>query len=380
MIRDEARAVSELIGGIYDAALDRALWPSVLEKTCAFVRGATSAIIAQDPVANAGQMYYSWGGNPDDERVYLEKYVRLNPAVFATMRRSKVGEVVSTATVMPLDEFYASTFYREWAAPLGYCDSVWALLERTTTAMAAISVLRHERDGLVDDDTRRRMELLVPHFFRAVSIGKVIDLHKIEAAALAGALDGISVAVLLVDIDGRVTYANATGEVMLETGKVLRRANGRMRAPDGNADRVLRGVIAAMPAGDAKESVNGAAVPLKASNGEQFVAHVLPLTSGLRRQVGAKYAAVAAVFVRKAGLDLPDPVDALAESYKLTPAELRVVMAVVNLGGVPEIAPVLGMSEATVRTHLRHVFDKTGANRQADLVKLVAAYMSPLAG
>jgi DNA-binding CsgD family transcriptional regulator len=33
-----------------------------------------------------------------------------------------------------------------------------------------------------------------------------------------------------------------------------------------------------------------------------------------------------------------------------------------------------------VRTHLRHVFEKTGTNRQADLVKLVAAYMSPLAG
>jgi hypothetical protein len=30
--------------------------------------------------------------------------------------------------------------------------------------------------------------------------------------------------------------------------------------------------------------------------------------------------------------------------------------------------------------HLRHVFEKTETNREADLVKLVAAYMSPLAG
>lgn len=110
--------LSLLIGDIYDAALDRALWPSVLEKTCGFIGGAISAIAAMDPVADAGQMYYSWGGNPEDERVYLQKYVRLNPAVFATMCRSKVGEVVSTGTVMPLDEFYASTFYREWAGPL----------------------------------------------------------------------------------------------------------------------------------------------------------------------------------------------------------------------------------------------------------------------
>jgi hypothetical protein len=32
-----------------------------------------------------------------------------------------------------------------------------------------------------------------------------------------------------------------------------------------------------------------------------------------------------------------------------------------------------------VKTHLQHVFEKTDTNRQADLVKLVAGYMSPLA-
>ena len=46
---------------------------------------------------------------------------------------------------------------------------------------------------------------------------------------------------------------------------------------------------------------------------------------------------------------------------------------------MPEVAPALGISETTVKTHLQHVFDKTGINRQADLVKLVAGYMSPLA-
>ena len=37
-------------------------------------------------------------------------------------------------------------------------------------------VFRHERDGLVNDETRRRMHLIVPHMRRAVLIGRVIDL------------------------------------------------------------------------------------------------------------------------------------------------------------------------------------------------------------
>jgi DNA-binding CsgD family transcriptional regulator len=64
--------------------------------------------------------------------------------------------------------------------------------------------------------------------------------------------------------------------------------------------------------------------------------------------------------------------------YRLTPAELRVLMALVQTAGVPDVAPVLGLAETTVRTHLRHLFEKTGATRQADLVKIVAGFANPL--
>jgi len=37
------------------------------------------------------------------------------------------------------------------------------------------------------------------------------------------------------------------------------------------------------------------------------------------------------------------------------------------------IATTLGIAPSTVKTHLRRVFDKTGANRQVDLVKLATS-------
>jgi len=102
------------------------------------------------------------------------------------------------------------------------------------------------------------------------------------------------------------------------------------------------------------------------------------LTSGTRLQAGAAYAAVAAVFVREASLDLASPIEAIAELFKLTASESRVLMAIVNIGGVPDVAPVLCISETTVKTHLQRIFDKTGTHRQPDLVKLVAGFTNPL--
>ena len=50
------------------------------------------------------------------------------------------------------------------------------------------------------------------------------------------------------------------------------------------------------------------------------------------------------MFVRKAALGSPD---VIAETYKLTPTELRVLHAIVEVGGVPETAEALGVAETT---------------------------------
>ena len=109
-----------------------------------------------------------------------------------------------------------------------------------------------------------------------------------------------------------------------------------------------------------------------------FVTHVLPLRSGARRQAGVPYSAVAAVFVQRAGRPITLPFEMLARQYQLTPGELRVLIAMIDAGGVPDIAAALKLSQATVRTHLRHVFEKTGVRRQADLVKLITSYPAPI--
>jgi DNA-binding CsgD family transcriptional regulator len=371
---DEAEQVSRLVGEIYDAALDQALWPSVLEKTCEFVQGQCAGLVGEDFLKGAGQFYFSWGLDPEYERLYLDKYIKLNTAGMIALCSTKPGDVFSTELLMPYDEFLASRLYLEWAKPQGFCDIVAALLEKSTTSFTNLGIVRHERQGIADEATRRRMALLVPHFQRSANIGKVIALPKLEAAALADTLDALPTALFLVAADAQIVHANASGQAMLADGFVLQRLDGRLAPANPETARSLHDIFSAAEQGDAGVGARGAAILLSATSDAQFVAHVLPLTSGTRRHVGASYACVAAVFVRKIGPDLPHPVAAFAEHYRLTPAELRVTMGIMNVGGVREVAPVLGISATTARTHLQHVFEKTGTNRQADLVKLVAGF------
>ena len=109
----------------------------------------------------------------------------------------------------------------------------------------------------------------------------------------------------LVDADGRLIHANAAGSHSRRRRFLLpRRAAGRPRCA-GRPD--LAGRLAAAGQGDAALGAKGIAVPLIGKDGERYVAHALPLTSGARRRAGVIYTAAAALFVRKAALGFLRP-------------------------------------------------------------------------
>ena len=106
--------------------------------------------------------------------------------------------------------------------------------------------------------------------------------------------------------------------------------------------------------------------------------HVLPLTSGDRRKTVSGSPTVAALFVQRVAIEARSAPKVIARRYSLTPMELRVLLSIVDVGGVPESAEALGVAQTTVKWHLGHLYQKTGTSRQADLVKLVAGFSSPL--
>jgi DNA-binding CsgD family transcriptional regulator len=194
-----------------------------------------------------------------------------------------------------------------------------------------------------------------------------------DAAPLADALDGLCAGLFVVDTAGRLIHANAAGRAMLRERLVLRAAEGHLVACENRAAAALREGLAR--AADSRQGPT--ALPLSAGDDGPFVAHVLPLVSGARPGSGS---ALVAVLVHKAAIDTHCPPGVIAELYNLTRSEVRVLFTIVEVGGVAETAQALGVAEATVKTHLHRLFGKTGASRQADLVKLVAGFSNPLVG
>lgn len=68
---------------------------------------------------------------------------------------------------------------------------------------------------------------------------------------------------------------------------------------------------------------------------------------------------------------LKQALEAVADLYGLTPAEARLVEALLGGETVAEYAERAGVSANTAKTQLKRVFAKTGCGRQAELVAAV---------
>ncbi len=67
------------------------------------------------------------------------------------------------------------------------------------------------------------------------------------------------------------------------------------------------------------------------------------------------------------------PVELVQSLFDLTPAEARVARGLASGKTVEDIATARGVSQNTIRAHVRGVLEKTGCNRQVDIVALLTA-------
>jgi DNA-binding CsgD family transcriptional regulator len=372
----ELEIYSELVATIYDAVLTPELWPLALEGIRDFVRGCAANFYWQDASKENAGVFYSVGIEPAYLQSYFQTYAKMNP-LYPAAAFIAPGVVFDAGDIVPISELRQTRFYSEWMRPQGMADAVVANLEKSVASVAALAVIRGKREGLADEEARRRMRLIVPHMLRAASIGHLVAEQASGKAALTDTLNSLAAAVVLVDATGNVVFANEAAAILIESGRLLRNGPGGLAAIDPQANRALQNAIVEGGRASARSGARGIAISLSPKHNERWLAHVLPLTSGVRQQSAALHSAATAVFVREAALDIPSPLETVARLYKLTGTEVRVLHAVVETGGVPDIAAVLGISRTTVRTHLKHLFEKTGTRRQADLVKLIGAHASP---
>jgi DNA-binding CsgD family transcriptional regulator/PAS domain-containing protein len=364
--------LSDLIGAIYDCVLDPGRWEATLDEIRRLLDCANCMLSVVDLRTGALRIQKmigidpAWAARipdyaPDLVRLYLQVpdfHTRPIDHPFSPWR-DVGGAALRTCR-----------YYQEWAKPQGLIDAIGVHLIRSPDRMAELGLGRAERAGIIGEREHHLLRLLAPHLRRALTISDLIDMKSLEAEGLAGALDALTVGILLVGEDGVILHANRTAARMLDRRTPIAAAQGRLRANDRHAtDRLRRAV--ALAAGDEPQiAAAGIGIALRGSTGEVATAHVLPLGSGeVRTRLLPR--AVAAVFIAS-GLQLPfGRLEAVAEAFGLTPAETRLLDRLIRGESIADAAAAMNVAVTTAKTHRSRLLSKTGMRRQTGLISLV---------
>lgn len=370
---DDARLAlfSAAVGAIYDSALDPAQWPRALEAVRAFVGSRTALIQSYDLMDQNPPWDLSIGYDPQWMQRLYDSYHTGNPGM-AIIAEWDCGEADFGTGNPAWPAVMETPFYKEWARPQGLLDILGLVYDKTPTTIGTLVLTRGDEHGPFDDQARADLVMLFPHVRRAVLIARTIGTLRDEAAELAGALDRVSAGVILLSASGAVLRTNAAAAAMLERRVPLTQSGALLQLPGAAAQRVLMRALASAAKGDLAAGERGVSIPIAGDDAAagDFIAHLLPLDQRRGAAIDAAGGAVAMLLVRSRASSHAAAVAALADRHALTMREREVVQALVDTGGIPMIADVLGIAQTTARTHMTNIFDKTGVRRQADLVKL----------
>jgi DNA-binding CsgD family transcriptional regulator/PAS domain-containing protein len=369
------KRMSDLIGMIYDCAIEPERWPRTIAEICGAIGCLSGLLLLIDLRRSQHRLAYAWGMAPNWERRFLD-YSDTMTGFYALAFSKAIcadGEPLVLSSV--ISGARARSIYAKLTEPEGITDAMQTVVLRQAGRLAVFGANRHEGSGELGEDERTIMRLFVPHIRRAVAISDLLDVKRIEVATLAATLDSFNAGILVVGDGSHILHANRAARDMMSKRQPIAAVNGALSVRDAQAGAEIANAIAMARTDEAVIGANGIGVPLRSEGAA--VAHVLPLARGELRTRLAPQAA-AAVFITQPEDSASQDLGALAANYGLTPAETRILECVAGGATIGEAAEMLDISANTAKTHLARIFSKTGVTRQAELIALVDRIVPPV--
>lgn len=370
---------SELVGSIYDCAIDPTLWPDTIATICGATDCMAGAIRVSDLETSRLHLVQSWNYDPvtlSDMSGHAAGIVAFWAAV-PNLQSRPLDEPASVRRELPHDLIETSRYNIEWARPRGIVDVLALMVLREPTRLGDFTLSRHESFGLITDDNIDTMRLLAPHIRRAVTISDVMDMKNLEVQALRATLDTVTAGVVVVGAEARILHANDAARRMLDARSSIISVRGCLAALHPEANRELAKAISLAWSNESGIGAAGIGVPLFSNYMAAATAHVLPLARGdLRTRLVPQ--AVAAIFIVPAGAPLPADLDTVARLFGLTAAETRLLRRLAAGETIAETSAALGVRQSTTRTHCQHLYAKIGVSRRTELVSLVNRLIPPV--
>jgi DNA-binding CsgD family transcriptional regulator len=352
--------VEDLAGGLYDAAVAPELWCGAIGRIVEAVRCRSGVLYEHDVRSNVSAAIGFHEFNPEFMRDYEAYYGAIDPWN-AKVMHWPVGVAAPTYLLMRDDELRRTEYYQDFLRLSGTFYGLGGVVERTPDRMAVFGAQCSYEDGRFDAEDVALVGALMPHLRRAYKIHSAIRDAKRDRQTLQEALHVVRQAVMIVESDGRLVFANQAAQRSMDAGDGIKLVDGRVTAAHRADQAAFAALLRPM---NTPGGAGGMAALRRPRHQRPLLVEAMPL----RRNAQWDAADRVVLLIDSGTVRKPAP-DRLADLYDLTPAEARLWSSLAAGATLAQIAARQRVSVNTLRVQLASLFRKVGVHRQTDLVR-----------
>lgn len=364
----------ELVAGLFEAALDPNR--SIREIMSEFARRVGVDAAYFKLVENTGDIVLEGVGGgirEGSDHDYLENYLETDVRV-PRVALAPTGTVFDDRSLISRAELRRSAFHNEWLPRYEIGHLLHANISTSAEHTAIVTLAQDRGRGEFVSAQQQQFALYVPFFVRAAHLRIRLAQTEARSLLLAGALDYMRGAALLVDRNGTVHFANAEADALLAAGDGVFLSRDELALIDWSAHRALRRRLDATRLPETSAALTGRVVVTaqRPSGKTPYRIEVLPVPRSSNAALGS-FGLVSLVLISDPAKVAGQRLSLVRATYGLTQAEAAIASAVASGATLQQCAERRGVSIGTVRSQMKQVLGKTGCRRQADLVRLVGA-------
>jgi len=365
----QAAELSALLAQLYQGPTEAVPWAGFLETVRQRLDAVFVTLVLRHPATDRPGLIVNasaYGPHLPGEPSYSEQYYALCP--FLDLHP---GRLFSADELFGEAGWLAHPFYAQYLAPLKLRYILAANLVTPDGVECALFISRGEAGDDFGATEKAVLQGLLPHLKRAVDLHAAFDLLQSERALYAEAVDRLLVGAIILDEHGKAIRSNDVARRLLQARDGLYLSDGTLHAccpvESRRFRKILEDTAQAHALATSRSEVTLLSRPTAAT---PLSVLVRPIPLSYRTEDKARRPAVA-VFIRDPAGSPRNTHASLRKLFHLTPTEIELALLMVDGLTLDEAAVRLGVKKNTVRAHLRGIFAKTGATRQAVLVKML---------
>ena len=350
----------------YEAATEPGLWPGFLKRYTEAVSADACVLQIHDLERRTSVILNGFGLSSPFTQSYNEHYSKLNVWRERGRELYTAGRVNLDQELCPRTTLERSEFYNDFILRIGSSYSMGAVIAREGNHVPMLTALRGRGKHRFDEPERAAAQFLLPHVSRAWTVRQRLEL----LSAGESVLDTLPMGVVFLKAGGTAIYWNHAADAIFRANDGLGLRHGVLFAEDRMADAQLGKAVSGALLPGRPPGPATVAVP-RVSMGRDYQVVAAPIRAWPRQFTGTSPLS-AVVLITDPERQKPASIDLLMQMYKLTPKEAALAAKLSEGRSVEQASQELAITYETARTHLRHIFSKTGTSRQTELLLLMA--------